>query len=98
MLKVGGIWVSPMEVESCLLRHPHVLEVAVVGYEDDDGLVKPLAYVVPKGTPPSETLAQELVAHCKQELARYKAPHRIEFVNALPRSDRGKILRRELRK
>src|SRR5262249_561663 len=46
MLKVGGIFVSPMEVESCLLRHPHVLEAAVVGYEDDDGLVKPLAYVV----------------------------------------------------
>jgi benzoate-CoA ligase len=98
MLKVGGIWVSPMEVESCLLRHENVLEVAVVGFEDDDGLVKPLAYVVPKHAAPSENLAQALVAHCKKELARYKAPHRIEFVNALPRSDRGKILRRELRK
>jgi benzoate-CoA ligase family protein len=94
MLKVGGIWVSPMEVESCLLRHPSVLEAAVVGYEDDDGLVKPLAYVVQR----SACDAAALIEHCKRELARYKAPQRIEFVDALPRSDRGKILRRELRK
>jgi benzoate-CoA ligase len=97
MLKVGGIFVSPMEVESCLLRHPHVLECAVIGYEDDDGLVKPLAYVVAKGASPSETLAGEIIAHCKSQLAHYKAPRRVQFVDALPRSDRGKILRRELR-
>jgi benzoate-CoA ligase family protein len=98
MLKVGGIFVSPMEVESCLLRHAQVLEVAVVGYEDADGLVKPLAYVVPKGAAPSLELASALIDHCKRELARYKAPHRVEFVDALPRSDRGKILRRELKR
>jgi benzoate-CoA ligase len=98
MLKVGGIFVSPMEVESCLLRHAHVLEVAVVGFEDQDGLVKPLAFVVLKEASPSEELERLLVEHCKRELARYKAPHRIEFVDALPRSDRGKILRRELRR
>jgi len=97
MLKVGGIFVSPMEVESCLLRHPHVLETAVIGYEDDDGLVKPLAYVVAKGVAPSETLAREIIEHCKSQLAHYKAPRRVQFVEALPRSDRGKILRRELR-
>ena len=97
MLKVGGIFVSPMEVESCLLRHPHVLETAVIGYEDDDGLVKPLAYVVAKGAAPSETLAREIIEHCKSQLAHYKAPRRVQFVDALPRSDRGKILRRELR-
>lgn len=97
MLKVGGIWVSPMEVESCLLRHPHVLETAVIGYEDDDGLVKPLAYVVAKGAPPSETLASQIIEHCKAELAHYKAPRKVQFVEALPRSDRGKVLRRELR-
>jgi benzoate-CoA ligase len=97
MLKVGGIFVSPMEVESCLLRHPHVLETAVIGYEDDDGLVKPLAYVVAKGVAPSETLAREIIEHCKTQLAHYKAPRRVQFVDALPRSDRGKILRRELR-
>jgi 4-hydroxybenzoate-CoA ligase len=97
MLKVGGIFVSPLEVESCLLRHPHVLEVAVIGYEDDDGLVKPLAYVVAKGVAPSETLAREIIEHAKRELAHYKAPRQVQFVEALPRSDRGKILRRELR-
>jgi benzoate-CoA ligase len=97
MLKVGGIWVSPMEVESCLLRHPHVLEAAVIGYEDDDGLVKAMAYVVCKGASPSEKLERELIEHCKSELVHYKAPRRVQFVDALPRSDRGKILRRELR-
>jgi benzoate-CoA ligase family protein len=97
MLKVGGIFVSPMEVESCLLRHPHVLEAAVVGYEDDDGLVKPLAFIVAKGASPSEELGRAIIEHAKQQLAHYKAPRKIEFVEALPRSDRGKILRRELR-
>jgi benzoate-CoA ligase family protein len=98
MLKVGGIFVAPTEVESCLMRHPQVLEAAVIGFEDEQGLVKPLAYVVPKGVSPSENLRESILAHCKKELARYKAPHKIEFVEALPRSDRGKILRRELRK
>jgi benzoate-CoA ligase family protein len=97
MLKVGGIFVSPLEVESCLLRHPHVLETAVIGYEDDDGLVKPLAYVVAKGAAPSEELAAAIIEHAKRELAHYKAPRKVQFVEALPRSDRGKILRRELR-
>jgi len=97
MLKVGGIWVSPMEVESCLLRHPHVLEAAVIGYEDDDGLVKAMAYVVAKGAAPSEKLEREIIEHCKSQLVHYKAPRRVQFVDALPRSDRGKILRRELR-
>jgi acyl-coenzyme A synthetase/AMP-(fatty) acid ligase len=97
MLKVGGIFVSPMEVESCLLRHPHVLEVAVVGYEDDDGLVKALAFVVAKGASPSAELERAIIEHAKRELAHYKAPRKVQFVDALPRSDRGKILRRELR-
>ena len=97
MLKVGGIFVSPMEVESCLLRHPHVLEAAVVGYEDDDGLVKPLAFVVARNVPPSDELARAIIEHAKRELAHYKAPRKVQFVDALPRSDRGKILRRELR-
>ena len=97
LLKVGGIWVAPTEVESCLMRHANVLEAAVVGFEDGDGLVKPLAYVVPRDATASDELGQSILAHCKRELARYKAPHKIEFVDALPRSDRGKILRRELR-
>ncbi len=97
MLKVGGIFVAPTEVEGCLLRHPQVLEAAVVGFEDEDGLVKPLAYVVLKGALPSEELAASIISHAKKELAHYKAPRRVQFVDALPRSDRGKILRRELR-
>jgi benzoate-CoA ligase len=97
MLKVGGIFVSPMEVESCLLRHPNVLETAVIGYEDDDGLIKAMAYVVVKGVAPSDDLARGIIEHCKNELVHYKAPRRVQFVDALPRSDRGKILRRELR-
>jgi benzoate-CoA ligase len=86
-----------MEVESCLLRHPHVLEAAVIGYEDDDGLIKAMAYVVAKGVTPLEKLEREIIEHCKSQLVHYKAPRRVQFVDALPRSDRGKILRRELR-
>lgn len=97
MLKVGGIFVSPLEVESCLLRHPNVSEVAVIGYEDEDGLIKPLAFVVLREAAPSDALACALIEHAKRELAHYKAPRKIEFVAALPRSDRGKLLRRELR-
>jgi benzoate-CoA ligase len=98
LLKVGGIFVSPIEVEGCLLRHPGVHEAALIGYEDDEGLVKTLAYVVPRGVTPSETLADDIIRHARAELAHYKVPRRIEFVEALPRSDRGKVLRRELRK
>jgi benzoate-CoA ligase family protein len=98
MLKVGGIFVQPTEVEGCLMRHPQVLEAAVVGFEDEGGLVKAMAYVVPRGCAGTNELAASIIEHCKRELARYKAPQRIEFVLALPRSDRGKILRRELRK
>ena len=98
LLKVGGIFVSPVEVEGVLMRHPRVGEAAVIGYEDEERLVKAMAYVVPKGATGDAALAEELIAHCKGALAAYKAPRRIEFVAALPRSDRGKILRRELAK
>ena len=98
MLKVGGIFVAPTEVEACLCRHAQVLEVAVVGYTDEDELVKALAFVVARGTLPSAELEKSILAHARSELAHYKVPKRIEFVDALPRSDRGKILRRELRR
>jgi acyl-coenzyme A synthetase/AMP-(fatty) acid ligase len=99
LLKVGGIFVSPLEVEARLLEHPAVHETAVVGFEDADGLVKPLAYVVPAaGRAASPELAAELIEHARAGLAHYKAPRRVEFVAALPRSDRGKVLRRELAK
>lgn len=98
LLKVGGIFVSPLEVEGTLMKHPRVHEAAVVGYEDEERLVKAMAYVVVKDGPGDEKLVAELIAHCKRELVAYKAPRKIEFVAALPRSDRGKILRRELGK
>ena len=101
-MKVGGIFVSPIEVEGVLMRHPRVLEAAIIGYEDEERLVKAMAYVVVKADSGDalhgEDLAHELIRHCKKELAAYKAPRKIEFVAALPRSDRGKILRRELGK
>ena len=98
LLKVGGIFVSPVEVEGVLMRHPRVLEAAIIGYEDEERLVKAMAYIVVKDGSGDAALIEDLIGHCKRELAAYKAPRKIEFVAALPRSDRGKILRRELGK
>ena len=97
MLKVGGIWVSPLEVENCLLGHPAVDEVCVVGWKDEKSLVTPKAYVVVKaGVKKDEGLKSALVEHAKTKLARYKAPRTIEWMDALPRNDRGKIERKKL--
>jgi benzoate-CoA ligase family protein len=99
LLKLGGIFVSPLEVEAALQSHPAVLEVAVFGEENEAGLVKGLAQVVVrKGHSASDDLAAALLAHGRSRLAHYKVPQRIEFVAALPRSDRGKVLRRVLPK
>ncbi|MDP2817027.1 MAG: benzoate-CoA ligase family protein [Polaromonas sp.] len=95
MLKVGGIYVSPFEVEACLMTHPAVLEVAVIGIADNDELIKPKACVVLK-TGQSAT-ADELKAHVKQQLAPYKYPRWIEFVPELPKTATGKIQRFKLR-
>jgi acyl-coenzyme A synthetase/AMP-(fatty) acid ligase len=98
MLKVGGIWCSPIEIEARLIAHPKVLEVAVVGSPDGAGLVKPEAYVVLRGdAEPSDRLAEDLVAHCKSHLAPYKFPRRIHFVEELPKTATGKIQRYRLR-
>jgi benzoate-CoA ligase family protein len=98
MLKVGGIWVSPVEVEGALMAHAAVLECAVVGCRDDSGLVKPKAFVVPKpGCAPTRELAAELVAHCRERIAEYKRPRWIEFVGELPKTATGKIQRFRLR-
>jgi benzoate-CoA ligase len=100
MLKVGGIWVSPVEVENAVCRHPAVLECAVVGQEDDRGLVKPKAFVVLRaGTAPSATpeLAVEIQALVKGQLAPYKYPRWVEFVDTLPKSATGKTQRFRLR-
>jgi acyl-coenzyme A synthetase/AMP-(fatty) acid ligase len=98
MLKVGGIWVSPVEVESTLVRHPAVLEAAVVGQEDAERLVKPKAFVVLKD-PAAATpaLAEELQGFVKDRIAPYKYPRWIEFVPDLPKTATGKIQRFKLR-
>jgi len=98
MLKVGGIWVSPVEVEATLVRHPAVLEAAVVGREDSDRLVKPQAFVVlkePAGG--GDKLADELKAFVKDKIAPYKYPRWIDFVAELPKTATGKIQRFKLR-
>ena len=98
MLKVGGIWVSPVEVEGALIGHPGVVECAVVGATDKDELVKPLAYVVLKdGFDASAETAQALIAYCTDALAQYKRPRWIEFVDELPKTATGKIQRFQLR-
>ncbi|MGH7816397.1 MAG: benzoate-CoA ligase family protein, partial [Candidatus Binatia bacterium] len=98
MLKVSGIWVSPFEVESALTSHAAVLEAAVVGQADENGLVKPKAYVVlrPK-VPETAELAAALQQHVKAHLAPYKYPRWIEFVAELPKTATGKIQRFKLR-
>ena len=95
MLKVGGIYVSPFEVEACLMAHPAVFEVAVIGVQDADELVKPKAYVVLKSG--QSVSAEELKTHVKQHLALYKYPRWIEFVCELPKTATGKIQRFKLR-
>jgi benzoate-CoA ligase len=98
MLKVGGIWVSPVEVENTLVRHPAVLEAAVVGHEDGDRLVKPKAFVVLKEPAGGGAgLADELKAFVKDKIAPYKYPRWIEFVGELPKTATGKIQRFKLR-
>ena len=98
MLKVSGIYVSPIEVESALITHPAVLEAAVIGKADEEELIKPVAYVVLKsGRQPSDALAEELRQHVKSQLAPYKYPRWIEFIDELPKTATGKIQRFKLR-
>lgn len=97
MLKVGGKWLSPVEVENFLLKHPAVREAAVVAFKDKDGLDKPKAYVALHPThAASDSLAQALQAHVREGLAPFKAPRQVVFIDALPRSDRGKVLKGQL--
>jgi benzoate-CoA ligase family protein len=97
LLKVGGMWVSPLEVETALLEHAAVLECAVVGREDADGLVKPAAYVVARNGAETATLADELTRFVKDRLAPYKYPRWVEFMDELPKTSTGKIQRFKLR-
>ncbi|HEX6232522.1 MAG TPA: benzoate-CoA ligase family protein [Jiangellaceae bacterium] len=96
LLKVGGIWVAPSEIEHCLIGHPEVVECAVVGHLDEAGLVRPRAYVVARQDGAAE-LEAELRDHVRAELAPYKVPRDVRFVTELPKTANGKLDRRALR-
>lgn len=97
MLKVRGMFVSPLEIEDCLDTHPAVREAAVVGVDDGAGLTVPKAFVALRdGFEGNDALVKELQLHAKEKLARYKFPHQVAFIDALPRNDRGKVVRRRL--
>ncbi|HEY8224660.1 MAG TPA: benzoate-CoA ligase family protein [Pyrinomonadaceae bacterium] len=98
MLKVGGIFVAPSEIENCLLQHEAVLECAVIGDESSEGLVKPKAFVVLRdGFAQDDETAELLKTFVKSRLAAYKYPRWIQFAASLPKNDRGKIDRRSLK-
>ncbi|MEM7308305.1 MAG: benzoate-CoA ligase family protein [Planctomycetota bacterium] len=98
LLKVSGIWVSPLEIENALLGHDAVREVCILGHEDAEGLVKPFAFVgLAEGAEGGEALAAELKAWVKDRLAPHKYPRWFEWRDSLPRNDRGKVARKELK-
>jgi benzoate-CoA ligase family protein len=98
LLKVGGQWVAPIEVEECLLEHPAVSLAAVIGVEDE-GLTKPKAFIVLRaGYTAGEKLAAELQEHVRTHLSKHKYPRFVEFVSDLPKNDRGKVDRKLLKK
>ncbi len=95
MIKAGGIWVSPSEVEATLIEHPDVLEVGVVGFPDEEGLDKPVACIVPM--PGHSVSEEEIVAYARQKLAPFKRPKRVVVLDVLPKTATGKIQRYKLR-
>ncbi len=98
MMKVSGIWVSPFEVEAALIEHPSVLEAAVVGKADQDGLIKPCAFIVLKeGAAPAPGLIEALQTLVKERAGPWKYPRVIEIVAELPKTATGKIQRFKLR-
>jgi long-chain acyl-CoA synthetase len=98
MLITGGVNVYPAEVEACLLGHPAVADVAVIGVPDDEWGESVLAIVEPAiGRTPDAEVADALVVHCRERIARFKCPRRVEFVDMLPRLPNGKVEKRRLR-
>lgn len=98
MLKVSGVFVSPPEIENCLLQHEAVRECAVIGHDAGDGLIKPKALIVLRDEfVPSAELIEAIKTFVKTRLALYKYPRRVEFVSSLPKNDRGKIDRKQLK-
>ncbi len=97
MLKVSGVFVAPAEIENCLLQHEAILECAVVGHESD-GLVKPKAFVVLReGFEGTDQMVEGIKLFVKERIAVYKYPRWVEFVSSLPKNDRGKIDRKQLK-
>ena len=98
MMKVGGIWCSPFEIEATLIAHPKVLEAAIVGRADENDLIKPEAWIIlADGAEGGEAVERELLEHCKSSLAPYKYPRWFNFVAELPKTATGKIQRFKLR-
>jgi benzoate-CoA ligase family protein len=97
MFKVGGLWVSPADVEDCLMRHPAVSEAAVVGVAVDDASRMKAFVITSQGAAATDQLADELRQWCKGHLRRYEYPHHVEFVDDLPRTVTGKVQRFKLR-
>ena len=98
MLKIGGLWCSPFEIEARLIEHPSVLEAAIVGRSDENELIKPEAWVIlSEGVEENEALLEELKEHCVSGLSHYKYPRWYKFVDELPKTATGKIQRFKLR-
>jgi len=97
MLKVGGIWVSPAEVEACIVEMPDVLSAAVVGAADGDGMIKPRAFVIPASGAERGALPAAVQAHVKSCLAPFKYPRWVDIVDELPMTATGKVKRYVLR-
>ena len=95
MLRVGGEWVAPAEVEATIIEHPSVLEVAIVGEVDDRGITRPVAYVVAK--PGATVTESEVIEHCRNRLAGFKRPSKVVLMETLPKTATGKIQRFKLR-
>ena len=96
MLKVGGLWVSPVDMEHALMEHPRVQGVGVVGTTMQDA-TRIAAYIECAGEPGDDGLADELRGWCKERLRRYEYPHLVRFVDELPRTLTGKVQRYRLR-
>jgi benzoate-CoA ligase len=97
MLKVGGLWVSPTDMETSLMQHPSVSEAVVIGVEVDEVSRIKAVVIVAEGQEPGDELADALRGWCKERLRRYEYPHVVEFVDELPRTVTGKVQRFKLR-
>ncbi|HUJ88988.1 MAG TPA: AMP-binding protein, partial [Syntrophorhabdales bacterium] len=99
LIKVSGVYVAPLEIEQCLEENKAVRECVVLGIKDADGLVKTKAFIVlNEGFKTSESMAEELRDHCRKNMAPFKAPRFIQFLNELPKTGQGKIDKKQLLK